>query len=168
MVPLAIVVILVVIVFTVAVVVAPDPATLSIFGAQINANTTGVYFTGAITMLVLLLALMMLRTGISRSVRHRKEVRSLKKQAEVGTSATAAPDQEPTRKADKEPGSKTAKGAARKGHRRSDQADTKTSAPASEGTAGRAGTPEAGTTTPSERTSLLDETDSLLGDDRDR
>ncbi|MGO1973544.1 MAG: hypothetical protein ACTH2Q_11365 [Propionibacteriaceae bacterium] len=168
MVPIAIVVILIVIVFTVALLLAPDPATLSIFGAQINTNTTGVYFTGAVTMLVLLVSLLLLRAGISRSVRHRKEVRSLKKQAEVGTGASAAPDQEPTRKADKQPGSKADKGAARKGHRRSDQADTKTSAPASEGTAGRAGTPEAGTTTPSERASLLDETDSLLGDERDR
>lgn len=90
MIPLAIVVILLVIVFTVALVLAPDPATLSIFGARIDTNTTGVYFTGAVTMLVLLLALMLLRAGISRSVRRRREVRSLKKQAELGTTEESA------------------------------------------------------------------------------
>lgn len=156
MVPIAIVVILIVIVFTIAVVLAPDPATLSIFGAQINANTTGVYFTGAVTMLVLLVALLLLRHGISRSVRRRKEVQTLKKQAEVGSGSTTAPDRsEPTtNQTTKKPVTK--------------KPVTKKQAKERRPETGTRSTEDEGTSTSSERQSLLAETDSLLGDERDR
>lgn len=192
MVPIAIVVILIVVVFTVALVLAPDPATLSIFGAQINTNTTGVYFTGAVTMLVLLLSLMLLRAGVSRSVRHRKEVRSLKEQAAVGTQPSTEDPKagEKSRRRTKQGAGKSGadkrsraeQSGAGKGSGRQEASTDRSSAAASDPAADRKTTPTAPdssrsesaagpantTTTSADRQSLLDETDALLDDERER
>lgn len=162
MVPIAVVVILVVIVFTVAVVLAPDPATLSIFGAQINTNTAGVYFTGAVTMLVLLLALMLFRAGLSRMARQRKEIRSLKEKAEVGP---GTPKQKKSG-APAEP--KQKKSAGTKNRSTAATGKPATSEPRSSESAGTAPAEPESTespTTSADRQSLLDETDAVLGDE---
>ncbi|GAA2092496.1 hypothetical protein GCM10009841_01490 [Microlunatus panaciterrae] len=78
MIPIAIVLLLIVIVFTIAVVVSnPGVQNLSIFGANIPVNDAGLYLTGAGAMLVLVLALALLRTGLRRANTKRKEIRAL-------------------------------------------------------------------------------------------
>ena len=84
MIPVAILAILVVVVLTVALLLDPDPTTLSIFGATIEANSAGAYLTGAGAMLVLILGIGLLRTGLKRTVRKQRQVRDLKKQAAQG------------------------------------------------------------------------------------
>lgn len=91
MIPIAVVLLLIVAVFSIAVVVSnPGVQDLSIFGASIPVNDAGVYFTGAGAMLVLILALQLLRTGARREMARRKEIRALKSAAGEGTEADAA------------------------------------------------------------------------------
>jgi hypothetical protein len=83
MIPIALILLLIVIVFSIAVVVSnPTVYELSIFGAQIPVQTAGVYFTGAGAMLVLIVALGLLRVGWRRSMARRKQVKTLKKAAD--------------------------------------------------------------------------------------
>jgi ABC-type nickel/cobalt efflux system permease component RcnA len=79
MVPIAAVLLLLIVAFSVAVVVSnPGVFDLSIFGAKITVNTAGVYFTGAGAMLVLLLAAALMYTGLKRQRQRKKEIRRLK------------------------------------------------------------------------------------------
>src|SRR4051794_4892530 len=88
MVPIALILLAIVILFSVAVVVSnPVAVDLSIFGAQIPVSTPAVYFTGACAMLVVLVALFLLRTGARRSIARRKEVRTLKKEVKAQNAA---------------------------------------------------------------------------------
>lgn len=109
MVPIAAVLVLIVVIFSLAVVISNDGATqLSIFGAKISANTAGIYFTGAGAMLVLLLSLGLLRTGMKRMSAKRKELRTLQKAANGKAVAakkdpTKAAADSPAKSADKEP-----------------------------------------------------------------
>jgi uncharacterized membrane protein YciS (DUF1049 family) len=80
MIPLAVVVLLIVIVFSIAVAIGATNAevfNLAVFGAQIPVNATGLYLTGAGAMLVLVSALAMLRTGIRRESAKRARIREL-------------------------------------------------------------------------------------------
>jgi hypothetical protein len=92
MIPIALILLLIVILFSIAVVIGnPGVFDLSIFGAIIPVNTTGVYLTGAGAMLVLILALGLLRVGTRRSMARRKQVKALKQEANAGQ-PTAKPD----------------------------------------------------------------------------
>jgi hypothetical protein len=84
MVPIALILLAIVILFSVAVVVSnPVAVDMSIFGAQIPVTTSAVYFTGAGAMLVVIVALFLLRTGARRSMARRKEVRTLRREAKA-------------------------------------------------------------------------------------
>ena len=91
MVPIALILLAIVILFSVAVVVSnPVAVDLSIFGAHIPVSTPAVYFTGAGAMLVVLVALFLLRTGARRSMARRKEVRTLKKEVKAQNATGAS------------------------------------------------------------------------------
>lgn len=90
MIPIAGVLLLIIVVFTVAVVVSnPGVSDLSIFGASIPTTPAGVYFTGAGAMLVLILAAALMRRGIKRELARRRQLNELKQAAgdKVGASA---------------------------------------------------------------------------------
>lgn len=82
MIVIAVLLLLIVAVFTVAVMVGnPGLVKLSIFGAHVPVTAAGLYFNGAGAMLVLVLALALLRRGFLRELRRRKQVRSLQSAA---------------------------------------------------------------------------------------
>lgn len=77
MIGIAGVLLVIIIVFSVAVVVSnPAVFDLSIFGATIPVTAAGIYFTGAGAMLVLILAAALMRRGITRDRAHRRQLRS--------------------------------------------------------------------------------------------
>ncbi|HLT61069.1 MAG TPA: hypothetical protein VK020_07745 [Microlunatus sp.] len=85
MIPVAVVLIVLVIVFTIAIIIGnPQAFELQIFVARIPANITGVYVTGAVTMLVLAVAGWLLWSGLVRFRAQQKEIRALKAAAGVG------------------------------------------------------------------------------------
>ena len=89
MIPIAGVLLLIVVVFSIAIVISnPAILDLSIFGAHLPVTAGGVYFTGAAAMLVLVLALDLLRRGIRREVRRRRRVKSLQAAASGATRGT--------------------------------------------------------------------------------
>ncbi len=91
MVPIALILLAIVILFSVAVVVSnPVAVDLSIFGAQIPVTTPAVFFTGAGTMVVLIVALFLLRTGVRRSMARRKEVRTFRREAKAQGAVTSS------------------------------------------------------------------------------
>lgn len=153
MIPIAVVLLLIVAVFTIAVVVSnPGVQELSIFGASIPVNDAGVYLTGAGAMLVLILALQLLRTGARREMARRKEIRALK---------SAAGGQEPD--ADH---TGDAYGGEEESSSPSDDAASSDN-PTQETEKSSLDLPddaEKPTTTSAERQALLDETDELAGD----
>jgi hypothetical protein len=67
----------------------PDVYDLSIFGAVVQVTSAGIFITGAITMAVTILALLLLRTGIRRGRERRKGIKALQG-ADEGTSSTSA------------------------------------------------------------------------------
>jgi hypothetical protein len=168
MIPIAGVLLLIILVFSVAVVVSnPGVFELSIFGATIPVTAAGVYFTGAGAMLVLILAAALMRRGVRREMARRKQVRALQNAAGVKslpTTSRAAKDSGGSQAADtsRAPGTPTT-------------ARTDSGTPARDGsgsaTAADEGTdgskPEAGTTL-AERQALLDEAEELTGDGPDR
>jgi hypothetical protein len=82
MIPIAGVLLLIIVVFTVAVVVSnPGVSDLSIFGASIPTTSAGIYFTGAGAMLVLILAAALMRRGIKRELARRRQLNELKQAA---------------------------------------------------------------------------------------
>ncbi|GAB3752396.1 hypothetical protein [Microlunatus parietis] len=84
MIPVAVVLVVLVIVFTVAIIIGnPQSFDLQIFVARIPANITGVYVTGAVTMLVLAVAGWLLWTGLVRLRAQQKEIKALKAAAGV-------------------------------------------------------------------------------------
>lgn len=89
MIPIAVVVLLIVIVFSIAVGISAanaDVFDLLIFNIAIPVNATGLYFTGAGAMVVLILALGLLRTGLNRERVKRAKLRAL--EAAAGGRAT--------------------------------------------------------------------------------
>ena len=89
MVVLAVILLVLVAVLVVAIVVSnPEIYDLSIFGAVIPVNSAGVFFTGAVTMAVTILALLLLRTGIRRARIRRKQLKELEP-PDAGAAGTA-------------------------------------------------------------------------------
>jgi ABC-type nickel/cobalt efflux system permease component RcnA len=184
MIPIAGVLLLIVVVFTVAVVVSnPAVFNLSVFGANIPVTASGVYFAGAGAMLVLILAAALLRRGVRREIRRRKQVKTLRSAVNSAT----RPSQEPLSGGDSTAApTATRSGAAGAGSSAvpdsrpdlpsagSEQADAGAE-PDQVGPASRSATGEASATTreqPStdaaERQALLEEAEELTGDRSDR
>lgn len=93
MIPVAVVLILLVIVFTIAIIIGnPQSFDLQVFVARIPANITGVYVTGAVTMLVLAVAGWLLWTGIVRMRARQQELRALKAAAGKSTKKAISPE----------------------------------------------------------------------------
>ena len=91
MIPVAVVLIVLVIVFTIAIIIGnPQSFDLLVFVARIPANITGVYVTGAVTMLVLAVAGWLLWTGLIRMRAQHKEIRDLKVAAGARTKSIPA------------------------------------------------------------------------------
>lgn len=167
MVPIAAVLLLVIVVFSIAVVVSnPGLFDLSIFGARITANTAGVYFTGAGAMLVLAAALMYV--GVKRQRARRRKIRAL--QAAAGGRAGETP------RANHSTFSQSGKGSTSSDPAGPEQPSSTTTAPvadpSSTATARPVQTSEApavteSNTTSAERQSMVDEANALT-DDRPR
>lgn len=158
MVVFALILLALVAVFCVAIVVSPPEFyDLSLFGALIPVNTTGVFVAGAAAMLVALVALGLLRMGLRRSRAKRKELKTLRSNAPAATRQSPAAS---GRGATPAP----------------ESAAPRSSAPAVTGASGRSATPAStppGThdgpgsrTTAAERQAMLDETDALTREDR--
>jgi cytoskeletal protein RodZ len=179
-------------IFAVAVVVsnAGDPTLnaeglldFSIFGARISATVPGVFFTGAVMMLVLLVALLLLFVGLRRARGQRKRIKSLQKSA-------AAVEKERGSTTDSPPRSR--RGRAKSAAADSDDATTTDSPPPTTSPAASPARASAETgaderltnsavssrkpgdaagetteTTPEERSRLLDEVDRAAGSDDD-
>lgn len=164
MIPIAGVLLLIIIVFSVAVVVSnPGVFDLSIFGATIPVTTAGVYFTGAGAMLVLILAAALMRRGLRREMARRKQVRALQNAAGVKSLPAASRPTRPT-------GGARAAGTSQTPSAPS-TAGTDTSSPSRDGSGSATASdesttgprPEAGTTL-AERQALQDEAEELTGD----
>jgi hypothetical protein len=96
MVVLAVVLLILVVVFSVAIVVSnPAVYELSLFRVLIPVTSAGVYFTGVGAALLTLVALLLLRLGIRRGREHRQRLRTAEQAAISGASRTApAPSSE--------------------------------------------------------------------------
>ena len=78
MVVLGLILLVLVAVLVIAIFVSnPDIYDLSIFGAVLKVTSAGIFITGAITMAVTILALLLLRTGIRRGRARRKHLKEL-------------------------------------------------------------------------------------------
>jgi flagellar biosynthesis/type III secretory pathway M-ring protein FliF/YscJ len=97
MVVLAVILLVLVAVLVVAIVVSnPQSYELSIFGAIIPANAAGIFITGAVTMAVTLLAVLLLRTGIRRARARRNKLKALEASDETATSGSTAAESSTT------------------------------------------------------------------------
>ncbi|WP_344808791.1 hypothetical protein [Microlunatus ginsengisoli] len=174
MIPIALILLAIVILFCVAVVVSnPVAVTLSVFGLEIPLQTPAVFFTGAATMLVTIVALWLLRVGVRRERARRKELKTLKKAAKADAKATAATSTAAT--------GSTASGSTASGSTASGSSaarppvDSGPVVPQQSAT-GQAGIPPAGarqtgdgpTTTAADREALLAEVDDATRDDPPR
>ena len=123
MIPVAVVLIVLVIVFTIAIIIGnPQSFDLLVFVARIPANITGVYVTGAVTMLVLAVAGWLLWTGLIRMRAQHKEIRDLKVAAGARTKSISPTGAKGDKAAKTDPaatkkGDPDAKGVAAKGER---------------------------------------------------
>jgi hypothetical protein len=78
MVAVALILLVLVAVLTVGIAVSnPDIYDLSIFGAVVKVSSVGIFLTGAITMALTVVALLLLRIGIQRGRARRKEIKEL-------------------------------------------------------------------------------------------
>ena len=68
----------------------PDIYDLSIFGAVVKVTSAGIFITGAITMAVTILGLLLLRTGIRRGRARRKQLKELEA-SDAAASASTTP-----------------------------------------------------------------------------
>ena len=69
----------------------PDIYDLSIFGAVLKVTSAGIFITGAITMAVTILAVLLLRTGIRRGRARRKQLKELATSDAAAASASTTP-----------------------------------------------------------------------------
>ena len=194
MIALAVVLLLIVAVFSVAVVISnPAIIDLSIFGAHLPVTAAGVYFNGAGAMLVLVIALDLLRRGVRRQVRRRRREKSLRA---VASGATRAPVDDPADGARRSPAADPAdaeraaapdaadadtarRGRGEKsGNVSADAESGETAAPSADSTTPRpaqqdgesapTGATALGSASVLERQALLEEAEELTGDDSRR
>jgi len=69
----------------------PDIYDLSIFGAVVKVTSAGIFITGAITMAVTILAVLLLRTGIRRGRARRKQLKELETSDAAAPTASTTP-----------------------------------------------------------------------------
>jgi hypothetical protein len=69
----------------------PDVYDLSIFGAVVKVTSAGIFMTGAITMAVAILALLLLRTGVRRGRARRKQLKELET-SDAASASTTPPE----------------------------------------------------------------------------
>jgi hypothetical protein len=74
----------------------PDIYDLSIFGAVLKVTSAGIFITGAITMAVTILALLLLRTGIRRGRARRRQLKELETSDAAAASASTRPTETST------------------------------------------------------------------------
>src|SRR3712207_3699383 len=92
MVVLALVLLILIVVFSVAIVVSnPAVYELSLFRVLVPVTSAGVYFTGVGAALLTVVALLLLRIGIRRSREQRQRLRTAEQAAAGGAPVTAAP-----------------------------------------------------------------------------
>jgi hypothetical protein len=90
MIVLALVLLIIVLVFGVAIVVSnPDVYQLSLFRVLVPVTSAGVFFTGFGAALVTIIALLLLRTGIRRSRETRRRLRTAQPPATARAGATS-------------------------------------------------------------------------------
>jgi hypothetical protein len=95
MIVLALVLLIIVLVFSVAIVVSnPDVYQLSLFRVLVPVTSAGVFFTGFGAALVTIIALLLLRTGIRRTRETRRRLRTaeLPKGSGAGTTSDSSSD----------------------------------------------------------------------------
>jgi hypothetical protein len=149
MVAVALILLVLVAVLTVGIAVSnPDIYDLSIFGAVVKVSSVGIFLTGAITMALTVVALLLLRTGIRRGRARRKEMKELQ----------AATDKVPASSEEDSTTSKTSD--------TSTASDSATTHPAT--TTNEKSSLETegeSSTTAAERQAMLDETDAITRDE---
>ena len=92
MVVLGLILLVLVAVLVIAIFVSnPDIYDLSIFGAVLNVTSAGIFITGAITMAVTILALLLLRTGIRRGQARRQRLKELAASDAAAAGSSTAP-----------------------------------------------------------------------------
>ena len=163
MVVLALILLVLVAVLVVAIVVSnPQTYDLSIFGAVIPATSAGIFITGAVTMAVTILALLLLRTGMRRARARRTKLKELEASDQPSaTSSSSAPDafrttkETRTESTDARTESKTA----------ATSATSDATAPEASKDASRADVEHQSSTTAAERQAMLDEADRLTRDE---
>jgi hypothetical protein len=67
-----------------------ETATLEVFGVGVGTRSSVVFFTGVVITLALLLGLWMMKKGLARGYRRRKEVRELRQQVQSTNAETHA------------------------------------------------------------------------------
>jgi hypothetical protein len=149
MVAVALILLVLVAVLAVGIAVSnPDIYDLSIFGAVVKVSSVGIFLTGAITMALTVIALMLLRIGIRRGRARRKEIKELQ----------AASDKVPASSEEDSTTSKT-----------SDTSTASDSAMAEPATTEEKSNPKVeggeSSTTAAERQAMLDEADAITRDE---
>jgi hypothetical protein len=154
MIGVAVVLILLVLIFGAAAVVsnsgppsvsADGSLEFSIFVARVDATVPGIFFTGAVTMIILLLSILLLISGLRRARGQRQRIKALTHPAAATDSGKADPEPDP----DQRPAVGAATATA--------SSSTKDAEPAA-----TAAEPQ---TASADRTRLLDEVDKATGPD---
>jgi hypothetical protein len=157
MIAVALILLVLVAVLTVGIAVSnPDVYDLSIFGAVVKVSSIGIFLTGAITMALTVVALLLLRIGIRRGRARRKEIKELQ----------AASDNVPAGSDEGSTSSETSDTSTAGGSVTTEQAKTTTTEPAK--TATEKPSPEAegkSSTTAAERQAMSDEADAITRDE---
>ena len=90
MVAVALILLVLVAVLTVGIAVSnPDIYDLSIFGAVVKVSSFGIFLTGAITMALAVVGLLLLRIGIQRGRARRKEIKELQAASDKAAASPA-------------------------------------------------------------------------------
>jgi hypothetical protein len=155
MVVLGLILLVLVAVLAIAIFVSnPDIYDLSIFGAVLKVTSGGIFITGAITMAVTILALLLLRTGIRRGRARRQRLKELAASDAAAADASTAPAETSTTRTTTKTSSTTV-----------------TSRPAQpEATKEKSSVDAEGqsSTTAGERQAMLDEADALTRDEPEK
>ena len=167
MVVLGLILLVLVAVLVIAIFVSnPDIYDLSIFGAVLKVTSAGIFITGAITMAVTILALLLLRTGIRRGRARRKQLKELEASDAAAAGASTAPAETSTTRTKTKTSSTTVTSSPHTHH-----LPTVTSRPAEPEAAKEKSSldvEDGSSTTAAERQAMLDETDALTRDEPEK
>jgi flagellar biosynthesis/type III secretory pathway M-ring protein FliF/YscJ len=155
MIVLGVILLVLVAVLVIAIFVSnPDIYGLSIFGAVVQVTSAGIFLTGAITMAVTILALLLLRTGIRRGRARRRQLKELEASDGGAASATTTPAETSTTTTTTETSSTTVtnKPAEPEAAKEKSNLDVEGKSP----------------TTAAERKAMLDEADALTRDEPEK